>query len=578
MYFLNVLALLFFVYLIPGIAIFPVVLRKPLWLMATPILSALVVYLLSTLLIFFGLFQHHVVLSMSLALALLAGVHVYRTGFNISKTKMFLSDHGVFLLINFFVILPFACKLGTHAFDRGDEIYSWNFWAVQHYFSQPADFYHTGAAYPQLLPKLLAWGYQVLGTIDAQLPSKACLVVFPFTLLNAIAYTTFKANAYRLSYLGLLIWGLFGIGLSRYFDNGYADPVMTACLVMSGSLFIQGIRHNNITSLWLSMACGLAASFTKQPALIWSLWGLPLGLALFHAKSDRRTIMCIIALSILGALTWFIAEGSTFLNNQGVLSASIADRSLIAQFYFAVNQYLFQKPLLFLLLLGTAFWVRTDRVLAFMFYGFILPSLCVWFIAGAYHLRLGQHIIAFCMLLIWASDLTLPVVQRLKQAGKYVVGTAAILSITLSGWIVLQAHLSNGGIPWDKPGLITMKRYFPKDTEKLYARLYNKPELLLWVPTRYLYGIFYAHTAVMEPDYNRFKQYNKADLLTELLEASPDYVFTADAAVAQGAAPVELAQLIADCPNWFNELPVGSNKYNYRIYALDLTHSCEQVN
>lgn len=579
LYSLNLITLLLFVYIVPGLACFPFVLRRPLWLFALPVLSGFVVYCLTSLFILLGVFNQFFVLGMSAIFSLAVLIHLYRGCFTLMAIRRFFSDYGVFIFINVCVIMPFACKLGTHAFDRGDEIYSWHFWAIQHYFSEPIDFYHTGAAYPQLLPKLLAWGYQILGTVEIQLPSKACLAIFPFTLLNAIALTTLKAAKHKLSYLILLIWGLFGIGVSRFFDNGYADPVMTASLIMSVGLFIQWVRDYERLGLWLSLVCGLAASFAKQPALIWSVFAFPVGIILFHQKQQRHLILLIGALSLVGTLGWFYFEGHTFLQNQGVLSASIADRSWTAQLWYASNQYLFHKPLLMILFLVTGYSVRADRSLLFLFYAFVIPSLLAWFMVGAYQLRLGQHVIACCLLLIWASPLKLPEGLRFIQSGRYFVNASAVLSFSLSLWILVQGHyIRNLGISWNQPGLITLNRYFPNDADQLYSKLYGQEDLLLWVPTRYLYGIFYGHTPVMEPNYQRFKTYNKESLLTELLETSPDYVFTADSTVTQGAASQLMTALVQECPNWFEPVSLGPNLYHYQVYALNLKKSCNQNN
>ncbi|MFO1258385.1 MAG: hypothetical protein U1E78_08270 [Gammaproteobacteria bacterium] len=585
LYCFNLITLLLFVYIVPGLACFPFTLNRPLWFIALPVLSGFVVYCLTSLFIFLGIFNQNTVLGTTGILALAALAHLYRIRLRARCGEQVAADwkgskqYGVFIFINLCVILPFACKLGTHAFDRGDEIYSWHFWAIQHYFSEPIDFYHTGAAYPQLLPKLLAWGYQILGTVDAQLPSKASLAIFSFTLLNAIALVTLKEAKHKLSYLILLIWGLFGIGISRFFDNGYADPVMTAGLIMSIALFIQWVREREKLGIWLSLVCGLAASFAKQPALIWSVFAFPIGLILFHRKEERKLILWVAGLSLIGALGWFGLEGNTFLQNQGVLSASIAGRSWVSQLLFASNQYLLQKPLLTLLILVTAYCIRRDRTLIFLFYGFVIPSLLAWFMAGAYQLRLGQHVIACCLLLIWASPLKLPDGFHFIRSGRYFVAASAALSLGLSLWILSQAYyVTKPGISWNQPGLITLNRYFPKDANQLYSKLYDQDDVLLWVPTRYLYGIFYGHTPVMEPNYQRFKTYNKESLLTELLETSPDYVFTADATVSQGMASPLMLGLIEECPNWFKPISLGPNLYHYQVYELDLSKPCKQNN
>src|SRR5690606_19126417 len=140
------------------------------------------------------------------------------------------------------------------------------------------DFSHTSATYPQLFPKVLSFCYKLLGDIELQLPVKGLLIVFPFTILNAWAISHKKFNLRQMiSYGLLLIFVVFLVNLKQFFNDGYADPVMTAALVLSCAYFFKSLKPSieQNTYLILTVACALIATASKQPALLWSLFALP---------------------------------------------------------------------------------------------------------------------------------------------------------------------------------------------------------------------------------------------------------------------------------------------------------------
>ena len=63
-------------------------------------------------------------------------------------------------------------RLGTSSFEDHDEIYSWNMWGVQHALGEQHDLFYTVAPYPQTFSYLIAWSYQLLGSIDLQTPGQ----------------------------------------------------------------------------------------------------------------------------------------------------------------------------------------------------------------------------------------------------------------------------------------------------------------------------------------------------------------------------------------------------------------------
>lgn len=586
MYLLYCLLIVLFVYTLPALAIFPQLAFSARLAFAIPVLSALVVYCILSLLIGLGVLS--TLLTTLVALSI-GAVAIFRLRHGIVKWPFKWSKHEGFLyLFHFILLLPYAIKLGTNAFDRGDEIYSWNFWGIQHYFQETIDFSHTSAPYPQLFPKLLAFCYHLVGSIDLQLPVKATLIVFPWAMLTAIAMNCRYLFTNRQSiYWLLFIFVIVGVGLEQFFNDGYADPIMTSCLIVSASLFWQSQQsaHPPKTRTFfalLSVLCGITAAHTKQPALLWVMFSLPVLLWRTQMKDSQSVLLfrLLSLLSLSGGLAWILGEGQQFHQNYGVFGLSIADRNLFSQLLFSINRYFVHQPLLFILFLLAGLTSWQDRVLRNMVFLFMVPSLVCWFFLGAYHLRLGQHLIAFAFLIVAASGS--PLLVKPFQWRQYLwvlswcahhqrrlVAGAMIFCVGMGAIIYIESLVKKPGVSLYAGGRQSLQRYFGKDADQVYTNIYSDPTLLLWVPTRYLYGLFYKHTQLTTPDYDYYLTYTRASLVDELQNKEPDYVFSVSQDIIDGPASMLLTEVIAECPKAFERVTHSVNKLSFVTYKID---------
>lgn len=580
MYALYCLLLWVFVYTLPALAVFPRLIITPYTAFAIPVLSVFIIYCLSSILIAKGLLTSSLSVFIAGALALVAGYRVR----NVLRKIPFSWKKQDFLIYGFHLILllPYFVKLGTHAFERGDEIYSWNFWAIQHYFLEPIDFSHTGAPYPQLFPKLLAFCYHLVGSLELQLPVRATLIIFPWAMLVAIAIQCRNRwPQHFLTYLLVLTFVLAGVGLEQFFDDAYADPIMTSCLIVSAVLFWQSQQSSLFTSPSTltpffcalgSVLCAITAAHTKQPGLLWAIGSLPLLLWMYRFR-------LLSALSTMGGLCWLVGEGRQFHHNKGVIWLSLADRDPWSQLLYAVDKYFISQPLLLALFLSALIVSRKDKVLFRMMLFFVLPSLLCWFFFGAYHLRLGQHLIAFAFFVVIASGFVLPEKWllsmswsnlRTKWSATQVFLLGTIISIGISCGVFIKAMwFEKPGISLYAGGRQSLQRYFGTDSDYIYDKVYTHPEVLLWVPSRYLYGLFYKHAQLTTPAYLQYSSYDQAALINELQQKLPDYVFTVSQDIIDGPASKLLSQVISACPAAFEQQTFSQNRFGFVTYKVN---------
>lgn len=589
MYVVLLVLLIFSVYTLPALAVFPSLVRQTRTAIAIPVLSSLIIVFLVTLLKAWGLFTQQIVIGITVCLFIIAIFRIKTINFSGFQIK---PAHQL-ILFNFLLMLPFFVKLGTHGFDQGDEIYSWNFWAIQHYLNLPPDFEHTGAPYPQFLPKLLAYQYQLIGNIDYQLPIKCLLGLFSFSLLNvfAVAYPH-KPLSSKIKY-GIVILGLvFGIGLQHFFNDGYADPIMSASLVLS--VYYAWLAYKNQRTqdkYWaISVATALVAAYAKQPGLLWLGFILPLGY-IFSDYSERfkhKLKSGLFILSTTGmAFLWMLTEGKQFQYNGGVIGASLQNRDLYSHLKYLTQFYFIEQPILGLFLvlsiIGLSRYIcLTKKIIHKRFVLFIsslliLPYLILWFIFGAYQLRLGQHVIVLLGLLVILSGYRGLFLfnsgfnffaQKFKNkkinlsARTVYVG---LISLSILGSAIIgykQECKIMKGMPWQNGGLRTVQFYFSDMPKAVIDQIYKNQDILLWVPTRYLYGIFYGHTPITMPTESDWT-------VKELINHNPDYVITASKEITGASWVDRLDNIIQSCPAAFKQMNLGHNRYRYVVYQID---------
>lgn len=587
------------VYFAPALALFPKFSLHPRLFVLTPMISALIVYVFVTLALILGMYQRSTVLIASVLFCSIAVFRVYRS---IQTNRQYWSKSACALyFFHAVVLLPFFIKLATHGFDRGDEIYSWNFWAIQHYLSLPIDISHTGAPYPQLLPKLLSYCYQLLGNLSLQLPVKSLLILFPYMMLNAIGLLLKPHNIRNiLLYAAGLVFLLFACNLAQFFDDGYADPLMTCGLTLSIVCYWYYHRWSQIvnrsfaalqsediafTYLLFSVLAAIAAFLSKQPGL---QWVAVLSVLMVHSfffskiKTFRFRILLTGLLFILlgSAWLWLATEGHSFEENKGVIWLSKGNRNLLSQIASSAYTYLIAQPMLLVLFVLAYFSSKKHPLLKALYGLFFVPGVLLWFIFGAYQLRLGQHLMVVAWFIIVASQFKainfLALENRIAEFGTKIMFyrrrvTLLLVMVSLSTSFLLWykvCYIEQKGVSLYNGDRIRLSRYFGQDADWIYQNIHQNKSVLLWVPSRYLYGLFYPHTKLATPDYHLHSKYDAQVLLDELEQKKPDYVMAVDDAIIDGPAAAQLRTLIAQYPGCFEIVARAPNRYHFVTYRV----------
>lgn len=409
-----------FIYIVPGIALFPKFILNPRTTAAIPFLSISIVvsaqYLLTTLnqfnqqnvIIFIG------ILSL-LAIYRLYGIYQAYVKLDSNWTK---TDCKALLLI-FFSSIPLMIILGLDAFQHADEIYSWNLWAKKIYFNQVVTFEQTGAPYPLLLPSLIAFCYKFIGNIDYQLPIKFTFsIIYLSTIFIVFSFSNTK-NKIGIFFITFIIVFLI-IGVGYEYKKVWADTLMSGFLVSSLALLISlsnRQHHINknispISILLTSVILICSASLTKQGAMLWTMLIYPL-LAYVIIDNNKKlsnpiklVLLAPILTPILQSLYWYFIVGRSFHTNQGVVSRSMGDRGYFEQLLFGFNEsFVAEGRLILLLFMTTVFIVLLKKInfeKAIIAFGIALSTIFL-FIFGSYETtRLYLHVILTGWLILFS--------------------------------------------------------------------------------------------------------------------------------------------------------------------------------
>lgn len=576
------LALLVLVYVSPALAVHPRLILCAPTALAIPFFSVLIVSGFEVTLATAGFFSQSNVLAFSAGCTVVALFRMKKLIANSFSEFDWPKTHKVIFVITALVAFCFSIKLGSSSFGAHDEIYSWNMWAVQFYRGDPIDYYYTGSPYPQLFPMLIAYCYKLLGSVELQLPVRALIGIFPFCLLSAIAVAARDATFDNIGrYIVLTLVFLFGTGIHKTLDDGLADPMMASALVVAVSLFIRYVDSGgrDRAALWLAAICSIVAAYSKQPALIWTLFSFPL-LSILLVLRKRFPPLTLVAAAVvsLASLAWVLGASSGFLYNEGVMNRSLERREILQQLIVAADRYFVDKPLLLLIILAGGISTIRSKAHSIVFFLAILPSLLMWFLYGAYDVRLGIHVISLAALLTAATNYNIPLFANAKpwksmgshlQAKQVRVLTLVGALVMAYSFVTVQKTIQNVGDGFDlySGGRNTIYRYFGRDSEFVYKEIYGKPRLVLWIPSNYIYGIFYGHNRVVRPNYDIGEPYTKESVLMELDKLRPDYVFYAGE-VPYGPASDLLYDLAKDCPYLFQAVAGFPNKGEYRVYRL----------
>ncbi len=581
MFVIYIVTLLILVYIAPAIALYPRMILSSRTAIAVPIVSIAVIGVAQVVFVSNGLYTKSTVVVFSAALLLVAVVRLVCLLRGAAASEFYWpASHRILLIVSVLLGMYWGGHLATTGFDTHDEIYSWNLWAIQHYLNQDIDWYYVKSPYPQLFPVLISFCYKLLGSIELQLPVRALFALFPISLWGAIAIAPKEStvdNAIR----SVAVMLLLAVAIGTYFETGLADPLMATSLVVAISLYIQYVEEpDRAELLFLSLICSAVACYTKQAALVIAL-SLPV-ITLIKVLKGRLPLTSFVgAIALLTlALVWVLGPGSGFYDNTGVITRSQQDRDAIEQIIFAAGNQFAEHPLVPLFLaLGAIGVVRAHRHRD-IFLLFLVPATLAWLLYGSYSLRLGMHIVAASALLLAATDYNtpaLPGAARLLHAVKQLVfrrgGVLLIAGVALFGTATVhRIHANIGEIGKNfSPylgGMNTITKIFGKDARFVFEELYDRPDLLIWAPSNYIYGIFYGHTPVMRPGGLDPRSYTQVSLLDEIRLTRPDYLFDSGPEVAFGPGYLRLRELADECPELFEKRVTPPNKSGYTVYQL----------
>jgi len=370
-YITSVVGLIFFIYLIPGIALFPKFILTPRTAATIPFISISIVVASQYVLSLFNQFNHHSVIILIGALSLVSVYRIYNIyRSQIKKLSVWSRTDFIALFLIFFASTPLMILLGFDAFQHADEIYSWNLWAKKIYFDQVVTFELTGAPYPLALPSFIAFCYKFLGNIDYQLPIK-----FTFSLIYVstifVIYSFVRSKKYTGIFFIVFIIVMLIIGVGYEYKKVYADTLMGGFLLSSLALIISvsngklntsvHISHNSIVLASVILAC--LSALTKQGAIPWTMIFFPL---LAYSIIDKNikinnSIKWALLVPILTPVLWYFLGGKGFQDNHGVTSRSMGGRGHIEQLLYGFNEVFINNPIL-LIFMGTVFYFLFKKI------------------------------------------------------------------------------------------------------------------------------------------------------------------------------------------------------------------------
>ena len=594
MYPVYLASLILGVYLAPGLALFPRAAFDSRLAFALPILSVLVVTLLARILKLFGVFTGTAVLLVTLVLTAIAVWRLYRlwsvmlravpSGGSRQVAAHWPESHRLVYLFSVCAALPSAVRLGLSSFANYDEIYSWNMWAVQHARGEDHDLSYTVFPYPQTFSYLIAWCYQLLGSIDLQLPVRGGLGILAASLLAAVGTASRRQGSGSLLwFMGLAIFALFLADLHKQgLSRGFAEVLMIPALAVSAAFYLQYARSRDVgtpeaaTYLWLACVAALVAGISKQQALVWLMITFPI-LITAEIVRRRRALTALIPVAVVfgGGLLWLVTEGSGALGNTMVIEHSQGERAWLEQLLYASNTHLTGRPEVLVLLIWCAWAVLRGRQGRGVFVGLVIPSLLLWLFFGAYDARLGMHVPAVAALLTAANSYwpragggeSADVGVVLSRLARHAVYGLAMIVAVLSGigaWRVFQERGPDFSL-YDG-GQSTIHKFFGDDAGFVHRSIYRGP-YTLWIPAAYIYGIFYGHNPIVRP-FPVYAPVTAGQLAADIVRERPDYLFDAGDHI-YWTAKYPFRKLVVECGGWFEKVAKSSTVWGYTVYRLD---------
>ncbi len=412
-----VASLIFFLYLIPGIALFPKFILMPRTAATIPFISMSVVVASQYILSLFNQFNHQSVIILIGILTLISVYRMYKIYREsvVGKFNAWSKTDYIALSLIFFASTPLMILLGFDGFQHSDEIYSWNLWAKQLYFNQTPTFDLTGAPYPLALSSFIAFCYKFLGNIDYQLPIKLTFsLIYISTIFVIYSFVKSKNNAGLFFIVFIIVMLVIGTGYE--YKKVFADTLMGSFLVSSLALIIsvssdkfntsKHVSHNSIVLASVILVC--LSALTKQGAIPWAMLFFPLlGYYIIDKNIQiNNSIKWVLLVPVLTPVLWYFIGGENFHNNHGVVSRSMGGREHIEQLLFGFNEVFINKPML-LIFMGAVFFILLKKInleKAILAIGIIFSTVLMILFGSYEPTRLYLHITLVGWLVVFAYE------------------------------------------------------------------------------------------------------------------------------------------------------------------------------
>jgi len=568
-----VLCLLFFIYLIPGIAFFPNFIQTPRTAAAIPFLSLSIIVSIQY---FLSLLDQFNQLNVFICLGALFLIAVYRVYTNLSKlnNSWKIIDLKALLLI-IFSSIPLMIFLGFDGFQHADEIYSWNLWAKKIYLNQVVTFESTGSPYPLLLPSFISFCYQFFGNLDYQAPIKfsfSIIYISTVFIIYSFANTRAKTGLFFISYILIML----AIGIGYEYKKVYADTLMGGFLVSSLALLISLIKdshqtNKNISSISILVASALlvsAAALTKQGAILWTMIFYPLAAFVIIGKNINLNnfIRLLIFIPILTPLTWYLVSGRNFQGNSGVISRSMGNRGYIDQLYYGFNESFIHNPIIFILIILVFFvLLKKINLEKLILATGIAISTILLFLFGAYETtRLYLHIILISWLIIFTYGdevLTSKIGHKISNFGNNILAYLLIGALFIF-WSISSFNSRLAGIDQVSNLLdgreIQVNWIIGKSGAEQYRKIV-KSQKGLWAKDDHVWGIYYG----MDNFYRgELESYNTEIIIKELIKNNIGWIYSNDWHIP------EIKKVQVYCEGSIIEIYTADNLYKQTLFKV----------
>ncbi len=571
----------------PALAFFPSLIRSPLLATSIPIISILLVNSIGLFLFTLHKYQHAIVLGITL---LLFFISIIRVKSYANKNTLDWEKNDLYLLlINLGILLPLIAFCGLSSFRSNDALASWNYWGLLFYHGKVPD----TIGYPPFFSILISYCYHVLGNINYQGVVKVLLVAFPFTMMNAIAFSSQKTKDFLLFYLCLICIvvfpGFLQFNFYTFHALGYADSMLAAAIATSLMLLLKYLTDPSKKEyLLFAVLCGITASLSKQPGLLWCYLAFP---ALIIAKfiTDKKIDSLdakALLLLFIPAGVWLSGAGRKFYDNEGVMVASLKQEhvtsfALFKSFIGSIQDYFILQPTLLILFILTIFACRHSIYRSVLLLFFIIPGFILWFTLGSYHIRLGLYLLVCCAVLVAANDylgntfnITKLKKSRVmtdflnftpKKAAPFflVIGFLVFVSTSFTRQIDLHHFTSEHVHPLNAK-LTNSYHFFDDQAEFVYRNILTQKDVKIYSADRYVTAIFYGNTTVIPHPH----VLNEKNVYEYLKTYQPDYVF-ASFCVKKSLDCETILEVSKNHPGLLIPIPMKHAKWDARLYQLN---------